>query len=97
MKRQLTNAAKLALAVAALLAVSGVVAAGSLPPSKAPRRVAVNSLNLYVAPAPNMPVIVPSYGSGSAQGTAIPPDKAVVLNPYNVPLFQDAGVLGSGR
>ena len=34
-------------------------------------------------------VVVPS------NGTSLPPGKAVVTNPYNVPLFKDAGSLGA--
>jgi hypothetical protein len=91
MKRPLSLAAKLALAVAALLAV-GAAAAGGLSSSEAPKKSATNSFNiLSTGASPNAPVVVPSNGTG------LPPGKAVVTNPYNVPLFQNAGALGAVR
>jgi len=92
MKRPLSFTAKVALAVAALLAAGGASAGGGLAPSAAPKRTASTSFNvLQNAPLPGAPVILPSYG------TAVPPGKAVVTNPYAVPLFQNAGTLGPVR
>jgi hypothetical protein len=92
MKHPRSFTAKVALAVAALLACGVAGAGGGLAPSAAPKRAASNSFNvLQNAPLPGAPVILPSYG------TAIPPGKAVVTNPYAVPLFQNAGTLGSVR
>jgi hypothetical protein len=92
MKRPVSFTAKLALAVAALLAAGAAGAGGGLSPSAGSKRAASNAFNvLQNAPLPSGPVILPSYG------TAIPPGKAVVTNPYAVPLFQNAGALGPLR
>ncbi len=92
MKRPHSFTVKVALALAALLAGGGAGAGGGLAPSPAPKPAASNSFNvLQNAPLPGAPVILPSYG------TAIPPGKAVVTNPYAVPLFQNAGTLGAVR
>jgi hypothetical protein len=91
MKRPISIAAGAALAVLALLAASAASAARNLSSSEAPKKAATNSLNVIYTNSPNAPVLVPSNGVG------IPSGKAVVTNPYNVPLFQNAGALGSGR
>jgi hypothetical protein len=92
MKRPLVFPAKVFVAVAALLAAGAASAAGGLPSSVGPKKAASNSFNvLYSATSPNAPLVVPSNGTG------LPPSKPVVINPYNVPLFQNAGTLGSVR
>ena len=91
MKRPYSFTAQAVLAVAALLVVNGAAAAGSSSASDATKKT-TNSFNvLYTAAAPNAPVILPSNGAGLA------PAKAVVTNPYAVPLFQNAGALRPGR
>jgi hypothetical protein len=91
MKRPISLAAQLVLAAAALIAADGAATAGSLSGGETSKR-PTNSFNvLYTATAPNAPVIVPSNGAG------LGPGKAVVTNPYNVPLFQNAGALRPGR
>jgi hypothetical protein len=95
MKRPLSFAAKRFATLAALLATGAAGAAGAaggLPSSVGPKTPASNSFNVfYSATAPNAPVVVPSNGTG------LPPSKPVVTNPYNVPLIQNAGSLGSVR
>ena len=92
MKRALSLAAEIALAVAALVAAHGAAAAGNLSASDAAGKKTTNSFNvLYPMAARNAPVILPSNGTGPA------PAKAVVTNPYAVPLFQNAGALRPGR
>jgi hypothetical protein len=91
MKRPLSFTAKVALAVVALVAGGGAGAGGGLSPSPAPKRTANSSFNvLQNAPLPGAPVVLPSYGT-------VPPGKAVVTNPYAVPLFHNAGALGAVR
>jgi hypothetical protein len=90
MKRPLSLAAKVTLAVVASLAAAAV-AAGSASSNEGSRRAASNSFNvLYSAKSPSAAVVVPSNGTGIAPGK-------VVTNPYNVPLFKDAGTLGGVR
>ena len=92
MKRPLFSAAKVVVVVATLLGAGAVSAGGGLSASPGSKRPASNSFNvLQNAPLPSGPVILPSYG------TAVPPGKAVVTNPYAVPLFQNAGTLGAVR
>jgi hypothetical protein len=91
-KRPLSFAAKVFVAFAALHAAGAASAAGGVPSSIGPKKAASNSFNVvYSAPSPSAPVVVPSNGTG------LPPGKAVVMNPYNAPLFQNAGTLGSVR
>lgn len=74
--------------VAGLAAASAVSAAGAASDSG---RKSGNSFNLLTsAAAPNTRVIAPSAGASLAP-------KAVVSNPYNVPLIQNAGSLRSSR
>jgi hypothetical protein len=73
-----------------LAAVSAVAAAGGTAPDGARRT--TNSFTLLTAPtAPHAAGPTPSPGTGIASS------KAIILNPYHVPLIQNAGSLGSGR
>jgi hypothetical protein len=75
--------------VAGLAAASAVSAAGGA--SSDSGRKAGNSFNLLQpAAAPRGPGSAPSMGASLAP-------KAVVSNPYNVPLIQNAGSLRSSR
>ena len=89
MKRPSILAAQLSLAVVLSLA-AGAADAGGASSNAGAKRAASNSFNvLYTAKSPGAAVVVP------ANGTSVPPGKAVVTNPYNVPLFKDAGSLGA--
>ena len=89
MKRPSIPAAQVSLAVVLSLA-AGAALAGGPSSNSGPNRAATNSFNvLYSAKSPSDAVVVP------ANGTSVPPGKAVVSNPYNVPLFKDAGSLGA--
>ncbi|HEX7441838.1 MAG TPA: hypothetical protein VF319_17260 [Caldimonas sp.] len=75
--------------VAGLAAASAASAAGGAASDSG--RKSGNSFNLLTsAAAPNTRVIAPSAGASLAP-------KAVVSNPYNVPLIQNAGSLRSSR
>jgi hypothetical protein len=89
MKRPSILAAQLSLAVVLSLA-AGAADAGGASSNAGAKRAASNSFNvLYSGKSPGDAVVVPS------NGTSVPPGKAVVTNPYNVPLFKDAGSLGA--
>jgi len=88
MKRPFLFAAQVSLGVALSLAAAAAAAGGASGDGS--RHAASNSFNLvYGAKSPGAAVVVPS------NGTSLPPGKAVVSNPYNVPLFKDAGSLGA--
>ncbi|MEO8836390.1 MAG: hypothetical protein ABI364_06590 [Caldimonas sp.] len=89
MARALFLLAKAALPLVALL-VSGAAAAGNAN-GEAPKRPTNSFSLLYSAAAPQTPVVVPGNGTGIAPG------RAVVVNPYRVPLIQNAGTLKAGR
>ncbi len=92
MKRAHLFLAQAALTLTALVAAGGTAAAGSLSASDAAGKRTTHSFNVvYPVPSQAVPVILPSNGTGLA------PAKAVVTNPYAVPLFQNAGALRSGR
>ena len=82
--------ARAASLLAALATASAFVAAGSLSREGGERRV-TSSFTLLYTTAAKPPTVVPSNGVGIA------PSKPVVSNPYNVPLIQNAGSLGSIR
>ena len=82
---------KTVLTFASLLATGGALAGGSLSSSE-PARKSTNTFTiLYTATGPNAPVV------SSPNGTGVPSSKAVVTNPYNVPLIQNAGLLKPGH
>ena len=72
------------------LALTHAAAAGST--SREGEHRASNSFTLLTAAAP-----VQAGSRGQSNGVGIGPSKPVVSNPYNVPLFQNAGTLRSGR
>ena len=89
MKRPSILATRVSLAVILSLAVGGA-AAGGVSSNDGGKRAASNSFNvLYSGKSPDAAVVVPS------NGTSVPSGKAVVTNPYNVPLFKDAGSVGA--
>ena len=91
MMRALSLIARIALAVAPMVVANSAEAAGSFSASDAAKK-STNSFNvMYPATGPAAPVILPTNGTGVA------PSKAVVTNPYAVPLFQNAGTLHTGR
>ena len=73
----------------ALAAASGAQAVGGASGDSGKRR-ATRFNMITVATAPNGRVVAPSAGASLAP-------KAVVSNPYNVPLLQNAGTLRSNR
>jgi hypothetical protein len=84
-----TSLARRAVVLAAALAATGAAAAADTAANDGRRS---NSFSLvYSVAAPHAPVVVPS------QGTGIGPGKAVVRDPYKVPLMQNAGSLHFGR
>ena len=88
MKRPFILAARVTLA-ALLSFAAAAVAAGGASSNDGAKRAASNTFNvLYSAKTPGDAVVVPT------RGASLPPGKAVVTNPYNVPLFKDAGTLG---
>ncbi len=79
------------LIVVLVVGLAAAGAASAAGPGNDSGRKSGNSFNLlYTAAAPHAPVIVPSVGAGIAP-------KAVVADPYNVPLIQNAGSLHSAR
>lgn len=73
------------------IAASGVAADGTSAASRAAKR-PNNSFNLFVAPPPGPgTVVLPDRGVGIASS------KAVITDPYKVPLIQNAGSLTPGR
>jgi hypothetical protein len=91
MKRSFLLAAQVSLAIT-LSVAAATAAGGGASSGDGAKRAASNSFNvLYSAKSPGAAVVAPS------NGTSLPPGKAVVTNPYNVPLFKDAGTLGSAR
>lgn len=82
---------KISLLFVGLITAGGGVAAANAAASGAAKR-PNNSFNLYVAPphgATN--VQLPTQGMGVASG------KTVIMDPYKVPLIQNAGSLTPGR
>jgi hypothetical protein len=91
MMRALSLIARIALAVAPMVVANGASAAGNFSASDAAKK-STNSFNvMYPTASPAAAVVVPTNGTGLAPG------KAVVTNPYAVPLFQNAGTLRPGR
>lgn len=91
MLRALSLLARIALAVAPLVVANSALGAGSFSASDTAKK-SGNSFNvMYPAASPAAPVVLPTNGTGVAPG------KAVVTNPYAVPLFQNAGALRPGR
>jgi hypothetical protein len=79
------------VALAISLAAASVVAAAGGTAKDGARRTS-NSFTLLTAPtAPQVAGTTPSAGVGIASS------KQIILNPYHVPLIQNAGSLGSGR
>jgi hypothetical protein len=79
-----------AAALIAGLAVASAVSAGGGTVSDSGRR-PTTSFNMIVSvTAPAAPRVAPSMGAGIAP-------KAVVSDPYRVPMIQNAGSLGSSR
>ncbi len=77
--------------VVAAIAAGNAIAGNVGPASDAGKR-PTNSFNLFVAPPPSASAVrLPSHGVGLASG------KAVILDPYKVPLIQNAGSLTPGR
>ena len=65
------------------------VAVGGPASNDGAKRAPSNTFNVfYPGKSPSAAVVVPSNGN------SVGPGKAVVTNPYNVPLFKDAGSLG---
>ena len=73
------------------LMAAGVVAAGPAPTEPARRPSSSFNLISAAATAPQPGATAPSAGA------ALGPGKAVVQNPYSVPMIQNAGPLRSGR
>lgn len=85
-----TSLARRAVVLAAALSAASAAAAADSAANDAGRR--SNSFSLvYSVAAPHTPVVVPSQGAG------IGPGKAVVRDPYKVPLMQNAGSLHFAR
>lgn len=75
-----------------LIAAGAVAAASNSAASDAVGKKVSNSFNLYVTPAAGTgTVVVPAPGVGLASS------KAVITDPYKVPLIQNAGSLHPGR
>ena len=91
MRRAPSLLLKAVFVVVGLISGGGVVAASNGAASDAARRPS-NSFNLYVPPSPGASAVQwPTPGVGVASG------KAVIMDPYRVPLIQDAGSLTAGR
>ena len=79
------------LVAVCLIAASSTIAANAVAASDSAKRPS-NSFNLYVTPAP-----AAVNGQPPAQGVGIASGKAVIIDPYKVPLIQNAGSLTPGR
>lgn len=91
MLRAPTPLLKALFLVFGLITADGVVAASNRAGSDASKR-PNNSFNLYVVPPPGASnVQLPMQGAGIAS------NRAVILDPYKVPLIQDAASLTPGR
>lgn len=91
MRRAPLQLLKTAFVVVATIVAGGVVAGNAGAASDAARRPS-NSFNLFVAPPPvASPVRLPSHGVGLAPG------KTTIMDPYKVPLIQNAGSMSPGR
>lgn len=90
MRRAPTSFMKALLLVLGGAAAGGVVAANGAA-SDASKRPS-NSFNLYVVPPPGAGAV-----QSPAQGVGIASNKAVILDPYKVPLIREAGSLTPGR
>jgi hypothetical protein len=91
MRRASPLLAKALLLFVASVAASTATAANNSAASDAAKRPS-NSFNLYVLPPPGTgTVVLPTQGVGVASS------KAVITDPYKVPLIQNAGSLTPGR
>ena len=91
MRRAFSSSPKALLLVAGLIVAHGPATAGQGAASDAAKRPS-NSFNLYVPPSPGAANIVLP-----AQGVGVASSKTVILDPYKVPLIQNAGSLTPGR
>lgn len=91
MRRAPLQLLKTAFFVVAMIVAGSVIAGSAGPASDAAKRPS-NSFNLFVAPPPvASPVHLPPHGVGLASG------KTMIMDPYKVPLIQNAGSLSPGR
>jgi hypothetical protein len=81
---------RLNVVMAAALAAAGAVSAADGPSGNAAAKSGNSFTMITAAKAPAGRVVAPSPGASLAP-------KAVVSNPYNVPLLQNAGSLRSSR
>ena len=91
MRRAFSSSMKALLLVAGLIVAHGPASAGQGAASDAAKR-ASNSFNLYVMPTPVAGNVVLQ-----PQGATIASSKTVIIDPYKVPLIQNAGSLTPGR
>ena len=91
MRRASSLPLKALLLVAAWVVAGGAVAANAGAASDAGKRPA-NSFNLYVAPPAAGTVALPNPGVGIASSKGV-----VIMDPYKVPLIQNAGSMTPGR
>lgn len=84
-----THLHRAAVVLLAGLAAAGQAFSGGSASTDSGKR-PTNSFNLVYAATPRATAGAPSMGVGV-------PGKPVVSNPYNVPLLQNAGSLGSAR
>ena len=91
MRRAPSLLLKAAFIVVASISAGGVVAASNSAASDAAKR-PTNSFNLYIAPPPGASAV-----QLSTPGAGIASSRAVIMDPYKVPLIQNAGSLTSGR
>jgi hypothetical protein len=90
MRRAPSLTLKALLLVAGWIAAGGAVAASTGTARDAAKR-PNNSFNLYVAPPDAGTIALPNPGVGIAS------NKAVIMDPYKVPLIQNAGSMTPGR
>jgi hypothetical protein len=90
MRRAPSLLLKASLLAAGWVVAGGAGAAGTGAASDAAKR-PNNSFNLYVAPPGAGTVALPSPGVGIASS------KGVIMDPYKVPLIQNAGSMTPGR
>ncbi len=91
MRRATSQLLKVLLVIAGGAVASSAFSAGPGAASGAAKR-QTNSFNLYVPAPPGA-----SNVAMQAQGVGIDSGKSVILDPYKVPMIQNAGSLTPGR
>ncbi len=91
MRRATSHLLKVLLLIVGGVVASAAVSAGPGAASDAAKR-PNNSFNLYVSVPPGA-----SNVASQSQGVGVAASKGVIMDPYKVPLIQNAGSLTPGR